>query len=617
MIVAAISGFFMHDFGEQVLICVGAFLGGVASLMPHNRSRLGAAVLTGAAEVLAATAGLLLHGLWWLILPILFLGLFTAGILRVVAVSISMRLVVVTIIFVAFAEITPSLQAGARELALFGAGVAVMLMAQLLPPYEPRYAVQRRVVASLYDVLATGGPYDAALLAADRSLALLRGRRQRAVVQLTELVERGEEIAQLLVAVNNRGVDVSASSRGAVSEYLHTIAVAVRRDRPELLPSDLVIPVEHDRLLCRLNDAITNAVRTADDPAPVLADQRRPPTPLELVRDEIHPASPIVHHALRLAVTGVIGQVIGIAIGAWAGTQVVLHGHGFWVVVAVVLILFPDYGETFARGIGRTVGTLAGAALGLGLSFLPPNPVLETITLITLFLGYLAFRSCGQPWTMLWVVAWISALTVGPLGALTRGAETVIGCALAFSVYLLAPTYQRKRFSELLAVWATLEADRIDALERLSAQPQQHHRIDVARATLRSRLARLEITEASEQARFEPSDKAGRWTDDDVAQATQAVVEIGLQVSVMSALAPGSGRDGQFRRQTTLIAQRLRKLVAITELHEDSRSSDLVRAAPSLGQDHLVSDPNLQIALVKTRASISVLGATLAKQLIH
>ncbi|RZK71697.1 MAG: hypothetical protein EOP25_04210 [Rhodococcus sp. (in: high G+C Gram-positive bacteria)] len=87
MIVAAIGGYLLHDFGEQVLICVGAFLGGIASLMPHNRSGLGAAVLTGTAEIFAAATGILLHGLWWLILPILFIGLLTAGILRGVALS--------------------------------------------------------------------------------------------------------------------------------------------------------------------------------------------------------------------------------------------------------------------------------------------------------------------------------------------------------------------------------------------------------------------------------------------------------------------------------------------------------------------------------------------------
>lgn len=618
MIVAAIGGYFLHDFEEQVLICVGAFLGGIASLMPHNRSRLGAAVLTGTAEIFAAAAGILLHGLWWLILPVLFIGLFTAGILRVVALSISMRFLVVTIIFVAFAEITPSLPVGARELALFAVGVAVMLMAQLLPPYEPRHAVQRRAVASLYDALASGGPYGPALLAADRSLALLRGRRHREIDHLTELVERGEEIAQLLAAVNNRGDDVAAPWRAAVSEHLHAIGGAIRRRRPELLPADLAVTAGQDRLQRRLIDAITTAARTtAGAPAPVPSDERRPPNSLELVRAELHPASPIVHHALRLAVTGVIGQVIGVAIGAWVGTQVLLHGHGFWVVVAVVLILFPDYGETFARGIGRTVGTLAGAAVGLALSFLPPDPILHTVTLITLFLGYLAFRSCGQPWTMLWVVAWISALTVGPLGAVTRGAETVIGCALAFAAYMLAPTYQRKRLSELLAVWARAEADRLDALDRLSAQPQENHRLEVARATVGSRLARLEIVEAADHAQFEPDDKAGRWTNDDIARAVQAVVETGRQVSVLGALVPGSDRGSgpRLQQETALLAYKLRDLAAPIELHETVPPSDPARAVPNRRQDHPVPDPDLQIAIDKATESISVLGVTLAKQL--
>ncbi|MDV2888574.1 hypothetical protein RYX45_25770, partial [Alkalihalophilus pseudofirmus] len=76
---------------------------------------------------------------------------------------------------------------------------------------------------------------------------------------------------------------------------------------------------------------------------------------------------------------------------------------------------------------------LLGAALGIGIAFLGDDPLLHTTMLIVLFLGYLAFRSCGQPWTMFWVVAWIGILTPGPEGALTRGLYTIVGCVIAFA----------------------------------------------------------------------------------------------------------------------------------------------------------------------------------------
>jgi uncharacterized membrane protein YccC len=199
----------------------------------------------------------------------------------------------------------------------------------------------------------------------------------------------------------------------------------------------------------------------------------------------------------------------------------------------------------------------------------------------------------------------------------TRSVETVIGCALAFAAYMLAPTYQRKRLSELLAVWARAEADRLDALDRLSARPQENHRLEVARATVRSRLARLEIVEAADQAQFEPDDKAGRWTNDAIARAAQAVVEIGRQVSVLGALAPGSdrGSDPQLRQETALLAYKLRDLAAPIELHETVSPSGPARPVPNRRQDHPALDPDLQIAIDKATESTSVLGATLAKQL--
>lgn len=600
MIVAAAGGYFLHDFTQQVLVCVGAFLGGIAALMPHNRSRLVAAILTGVAEVGAAAVGVLVHGRWWLILAVVFAGFFAAGLLRVVAIGISMRTLVVTIIFLAFAEITPSLQVGAGEIALFGIGVAIMVLAQLLPPYEPRHAVQRQAVAAFYEALAAGGAYGPALLAADRSLALLRRRRHREIERLMHLVERGEEIAQLEQALDNRADDGDAW-RPPVTDRLRTVATWIRRNRTGERLDDVPAPPGADRLHAAIVAAVNAATRTAaGGDVPPRSDERHPPTAWELVRDELHPASPILHHALRLAATGIVGELLGLAIGIWAGPGVMLHGHGFWVVVAVALILFPDYGETLARGIGRTVGTVAGAVVGVALSFLPANPVLPTAILIVLFLGYLAFRSCGQPWTMFWVVAWISSLTIGPLGAVTRGVETIVGCVLAFAVYLMVPTYQRRRLSALIGEWMLIEADRLDALGRLWSRPGEQQQLDVARSTVRSRLTRLEIVEAGHQASYEPADRAGRWPNADIETSLEDMVAIARQVAVIAVLAPepdGTPRPGALPA-ADLLASELRG-----------------PAGPGSSIDQVdVPDPDLRIAIEHAYRAIAGLSHTTRRQ---
>ncbi|MFT3970551.1 MAG: hypothetical protein QM695_09785 [Micropruina sp.] len=68
---------------------------------------------------------------------------------------------------------------------------------QMLAPYEPRYAAQRAAVSGFCRSLAAGTPSGAALLAADRSLALLRADGNE-LTRFVQLVERGEETAQLL-----------------------------------------------------------------------------------------------------------------------------------------------------------------------------------------------------------------------------------------------------------------------------------------------------------------------------------------------------------------------------------------------------------------------------------
>lgn len=605
MIVAALLGHLLHHHDQQVLLCVGAFLAGIGSLIPHHRPRLVAAAGTGLALVLAAALGVVLHGSWLVILPVLLVGLFVGGLLRVVGVGLSMRVIVVTIVFVAFGELTPSLAAGLGEIALFGAGIAIVLLIAVLPPYEARHGMQRTTVAALYDELAGPGPWGAALLAADRSLALSGRDHDATMRRLVHLVERGEEIGQLLALLHTRGVDLDDPWRTTVSDRLRTIARAIRQRRPSSPSTDLAAP-DGPGPTAALVAAVNAAARTVtDESVGAPSDERRPPGSVELVRAEIRNDSPILHHAARLAVTGVLAEIVGVALGMWLGPAVVLGGHGFWVLVAVVLILFPDYGETFSRGFGRTVGSVLGAGLGIALSFLPPSAGLQTTLLIVLFLGYLAFRSCGQPYTMFWVVAWIATLSVGPVGAVTRGAETVVGCLLAFLAYLVAPTYQRTRLDRLVAAWARAEAERLRAVDHLAERPDDEAgRLDLARATVRARLARLDLLEAAGQARHEPAHRDGRWSDAAISEASAAVQEIARQSSVLAVLRP-EPLDRPDRAMPCPSTELARRLTALADAVTDQAgTAEVPGQTPAMA-----SDPDGQAALDRAVVSLDVLEA--------
>ncbi|RMI28819.1 FUSC family protein [Nocardia stercoris] len=610
MIAATLLGQFLHDVAAQNLLCVGAFLGGIAALMPYQRGRIAAAAWTGGAELAAALTGIVLHGIWWALLPLLAAGFFVGGIMRVVGVGISMRVIVVTIVMIAFAEITPSTGTGGREFALFAGGVAIMLGCQLLPPFEPRHLAQRRAVADLYTALTGPGPFAPALLVADNSLALVARSRDRQILGLIALTEQAEQIGQLLHAVDNRG-EGSAADRPARTDIGHrltTIAAAVRWDRggrPGFRTSRDTESAQ-DPLWDKLRRSVGHAEElVAGGPLEQPLDDRRPPTPAELVRDELRPGAPMFRHAVRLAVAGVLGEVIGRAIGTAAGSSL-LPAHGFWVCLTVVLILFPDYGDASSRGIARTVGTVAGALGGAALSLLPQHPVLHSALLIVLFLGYLAFRSCGQPWTMLWVVMWISVLSNGPLGAVTRGLATVVGAALALAVFLMLPTWQRARLNGLLVAWLRSQADQIAALCRMWDDYSTSHRAETARATVRTRLARLEFLDASQQAHHEPPDRTGVWTDRAVDEVSGLVGEIAKQVSVVVGLGPGDteavARDT--RDQLVRIATQLEDLAVTITL--DHMRSKVFPARPSAAAP-LATDSG--IATARASAAIDRLAA--------
>ncbi|MBY8856915.1 FUSC family protein [Nocardia sp. CA2R105] len=602
MIVATVVGYFLYDTEAQNLICVGAFLGGIAALMPHHRSRIVAAVGTGAAEVVAASIGILLHDSWWLLLPLIAVGFFAGGVVRVVGIGVSMRVLVVTIIVVAFAEITPSAQAGAHELALFSGGVAIMAACQFLPPFEPRHAVQRESVAALYDALAAGGSYGPALMAADHSLALVHRSGSREVARLTRLTEQGEHIGQLLHALDNRSEASTADDgrRGELAQVLSELADGVRHRRTPNRRS--VRPAEADGLWLALDTSIATAIElisgTVVDDVP---DNRTPPTPFELVRDELHPGAPMFRHAVRLATAGVVGELVGRAIGFFAGPDL-LPAHGFWVCLTVVLVLFPDYGDASSRGIGRTVGTVIGALAGVAISFLPANQVLHTVVLIVLLLGYLTFRSCGQPWTMMWVVMWISTLSTGPLGAVTRGLDTVVGAALALCVYLLLPTWQRERLAGLMATWMRSQADQIRALRRMWARPDETGAAEVAHATVRSRLARLEFSAAAQQARYDPADPAGRWKDAEIEQVSRRVYEVAKQSAVVAALGPGP--DGTADAETLSATGEL--AADLDDLADRIEHVHASRNRSPLQSTGLVDDAESDIRIATSRAAEAI-----------
>ncbi|MFT4295759.1 MAG: hypothetical protein QM582_10145, partial [Micropruina sp.] len=288
MVLASVVGYATNSPQTQVILTVGALLAGVSLTLPHNRSRLVAAALGSLAQALGLYLGVTLSGQWWVALALAFLGFLASGLLRAVAVGISMRVMLMTILFLAFAEMGRGLNAPPLSVALgFLAGAAIMLAIQLFPPYEPRYASQRKAVSGFYRSLAGAGPVGAALLAADRSLALLRADGNDQLTRFVQLVERGEEIAQLLLALENRPGSDAEAWRAVAAERLSGVAARVAQPN---LPGEPAPSWPHGTA-SGVQQALQRAVEIAEQvasgaAAPPASDERRTPSSWELVKDE-------------------------------------------------------------------------------------------------------------------------------------------------------------------------------------------------------------------------------------------------------------------------------------------------------------------------------------------
>ena len=117
--------------------------------------------------------------------------------------------------------------------------------------------------------------------------------------------------------------------------------------------------------------------------------------------------------------------------------------RGYWFPMTTLLVLKPEYRETFVTGITRIVATLAGAAIaGAIIAMIGDHPaILWSLLLLFVWCGYAIFRASYALFTIsitgyvvvLMQVAGTAATNV----ATYRALDTALGGALALLVYRL------------------------------------------------------------------------------------------------------------------------------------------------------------------------------------
>ena len=184
---------------------------------------------------------------------------------------------------------------------------------------------------------------------------------------------------------------------------------------------------------------------TAPDPDDFISHQEIDP---KLLRDNLTLRSNIFRHSVRISLA---------ALSAYIITLFLPFGHGYWVLLTVVVIMKPAYSLSKQRNIERLIGTIAGALLGIGILYLVKNERALLVILSFLMLGAYSFIRKKYLVSVVLMTTYLLLMfhLLEPEGfrsILTdRVIDTAIGSVLAFVFsYLLSPVWEHERIHELM-----------------------------------------------------------------------------------------------------------------------------------------------------------------------
>ncbi|MER5911265.1 FUSC family protein [Streptomyces sp. NPDC001982] len=547
VLLATVLGLLLDDPVAGAMASVGAFICGIGTLLSPLRHPVVNALGMAAAFSAMAVLGALVHATTWLFLLLLAVAAFATGLWRTMGVAPGIRGCLAVIGLMITADLAPDVHGGLVMARWIAVGTGLVVGVQLLPPYGPRFAAQRRALAALYQSLAEASvAADSAALggsapftAARQALELLPQFSRPAAAAMFGLLGEAERIRRALHTVR---LTVPAAAAGnqealaAAAQVLGNISRTVASGREHRTPEGVCTlleswaaasPVRGPRdLAARLRPAEQLARRSTDDR---LGDVLEPHTEVpglyagtpsvartaRRIRAQLHPQSPIFRHAVRLAVGVVVAEVIGRSIGGWGGLGI--SAHGFWVALTTLLVLFPEYGHTIARGWGRAAGAILGGLFAWVLSLPHWSPVgLAVLAVVLAAASFVTLRT-GQLMLNLWLTTWIVFLIhhVGGLPGPTawaRAADTVVGAALAVLIFLVWPTWSTRRVPGLLAQWLRVQDRLLPELLTGYADVGATDPAAVDALRARSRQVREHLEAAVEQSHAEPAEHRGPWS---------------------------------------------------------------------------------------------------------
>ncbi|MBM9509519.1 FUSC family protein [Actinacidiphila acididurans] len=546
----------------------GAFAAGVATFQRSWRPRPALALWTGAALAVSTFLGYLAASHLVPFMILLAVWAFGAGLAwalgptmgTVAALTVAVMLVVVTL---------PTTVLGAlHHAALIAVGAVVQAALIWLFPVR-RWGRQRDALADAFaaeagfarrlrqDPLAEFDP--APLMAARGAAVVSPWQARRRPGELHGNRGLAERIRPVLASLADPRVGAAAEGPerdrarellAVAADVLDAVARAIRHGTAVRVPASarevLYAPGLYPELTgtarksaTRLIALLGAAVDRANGSGPADTDSTahllRPavrellPLALRSVRRQAEWDAPVFRHALRLSVVCAAGYLLGTALPL---------GHGYWAPLTSVMVMRPDFTQTFERGVARLAGTVVGVTLGsavvsLGHPGTYASAALAVLSVWLLYLllttGYVVMQVCVGAY-----VVFLLSMAGTQLEQTVRDRLllTLLGGALAMAAYAVFPAWETTLLRERLAEWTEAAGGYLAAVFEAYADPPHRRPRAVRQSLLELRAAGAAWDQAVTRADAEPVRHRGlsRTAVRDADAAVSALGRVGLLV---------------------------------------------------------------------------------------
>jgi uncharacterized membrane protein YgaE (UPF0421/DUF939 family) len=512
--VVALFGVGLAWWGAQdaITLALGAHLVGVASTVKSGRSATAALALNAIGLGVATYIGSVTESAAWLHVVVLALFCLGGGLLVAAGPLLGILGTQAVIAFLVFGRFPEDASSALRLGALVIAGALIETVFLGLFRWPTSFRLQREAIATAFAALAASTQAGGSTMAAgsefdwastllfpgflgrddERSLRGIvdEGRRMRIDIaafnglrrRLDALRPDPELLDDLDRSFHHAGAACTAIA-ASVKDARHCTMIAAEVTRleaslrrlAERQPSELEDPLVSGCFghLRALAGQLRASIRLLDEsrlghrhlsvhPTGRLRAGRNAVVQWGLtMRANLTLTSPAMRHAVRLAFAVPAADLIARAAGL---------PRSYWVPLTVAVVLRPDFGSLFTRGIGRVLGTSAGVtAAGFLVAGLHPDRAWTVVAVgLAAWGAYATYQANFAVGSTFVAAIVLLLLSVGQIDttttALDRLLDTLLGGAFALGAYLVWPTWSNGHAREALGRLSAAQAAYLQAV---------------------------------------------------------------------------------------------------------------------------------------------------------